>query len=109
VPKEDADGDDNTSTLNIGLSKTNEFEIFGYDFMIDEDLKVYLIEVNTNPCIETTQCPLMQRLITQLLDQTFKITTDPFLQPANLLDSSLDIKKTESHYANSNEITVGEF
>jgi Tubulin-tyrosine ligase family len=27
----------------------NTFEIFGYDFMIDEDLKPWLIEVNTNP------------------------------------------------------------
>lgn len=27
-------------------------EIFGYDFIIDEDLQLWLIEVNTNPCIE---------------------------------------------------------
>ena len=30
-------------------SKVNGFEIFGYDFMIDETFKVYMIEVNTNP------------------------------------------------------------
>jgi D-alanine-D-alanine ligase-like ATP-grasp enzyme len=28
------------------------FEIYGYDFMIDSGLKPWLIEVNTNPCIE---------------------------------------------------------
>ena len=28
------------------------FELFGYDFLIDEDLGVWLIEVNTNPCLE---------------------------------------------------------
>ena len=28
------------------------FEIFGYDFIIDELFKVWLIEVNTNPCLE---------------------------------------------------------
>jgi len=27
------------------------FEIFGYDFMIDNELKPWLIEVNTNPCL----------------------------------------------------------
>ncbi len=27
------------------------FEIYGFDFMIDEELKPWLIEINTNPCI----------------------------------------------------------
>ena len=29
--------------------RRNNFELFGYDFMIDEDFRVWLIEVNTNP------------------------------------------------------------
>lgn len=29
--------------------RKNIFEIFGYDFLIDEDFRVWLIEVNTNP------------------------------------------------------------
>ena len=32
--------------------RKNCFEIFGYDFIIDENFKVWLIEINTNPCIE---------------------------------------------------------
>ena len=28
------------------------FELFGYDFILDEDFNMFLIEVNTNPCIE---------------------------------------------------------
>jgi len=27
-------------------------EIFGYDFILDHDLNPWLIEVNTNPCLE---------------------------------------------------------
>lgn len=30
-------------------NRFNCFELYGYDFMITEDYKVYLIEVNTNP------------------------------------------------------------
>ena len=28
------------------------FEIFGYDFMVDQDFTTWLIEVNTNPCLD---------------------------------------------------------
>ncbi len=28
------------------------FEIFGFDFIIDEDYNPWLIEVNENPCLE---------------------------------------------------------
>ena len=27
-------------------------EIFGYDFMVDSVMRPWLIEVNTNPCLE---------------------------------------------------------
>jgi D-alanine-D-alanine ligase-like ATP-grasp enzyme len=33
-------------------------EIFGFDFFLDELFNVYLIEVNTNPCIEESS-PLL--------------------------------------------------
>lgn len=42
----------------------NQFELFGYDFMIDEEVNVYFIEVNTNPCLDTSPCPLLNRVIT---------------------------------------------
>ena len=31
--------------------KTGYFGIYGYDFMIDENMKTYLIEINVNPAI----------------------------------------------------------
>ena len=63
----------------------NGFEIFGYDFMIDEDFKVYLIEVNTNPSFEVC-CPLMARIIPELLDNSFRLSLDPIYQPPSLLE-----------------------
>lgn len=34
--------------LHSGRRK-NDFELFGFDFLIDEDFRVWLIEVNDNP------------------------------------------------------------
>ncbi len=42
------------------------FEIFGFDFMIDNNLDVWLIEVNTNPCLEESS-PLLKALIPRML------------------------------------------
>jgi tubulin polyglutamylase TTLL1 len=49
----------------------NSFEILGYDFMLDEEFKLNLIEVNTNPCLETDS-PLLSRIIPELLEASFK-------------------------------------
>ena len=51
--------------------------------MIDEDFTVYLIEANTNPCLETN-CSLLSRLIPGMLDSSFRIAVDPLLPPPDL-------------------------
>lgn len=60
--------------------RENCFELFGLDYMIDEDYRVWLIETNTNPCLETTG-PLLGRLIPQLIDNLFKLVLDPIYPP----------------------------
>jgi D-alanine-D-alanine ligase-like ATP-grasp enzyme len=40
----------------------NGFELMGFDFMLDDDMNLFLIEVNTNPCLDTP-CILLQRII----------------------------------------------
>ena len=47
------------------------FEVFGLDFMIDEDLKTYLIEVNTNPCLELSS-PLLARILPSMIDNALR-------------------------------------
>ena len=51
------------------------FEIFGYDFMFDNDYKPYLLEINTNPGLEISS-PIIEMLIPRLIDDAFKLTID---------------------------------
>lgn len=63
-------------TLDSIKNKINQFdrkycfEIFGYDFVIDNQLNPWLIEVNTNPCLEESS-PLLQQLIPRMLGNIY--------------------------------------
>ena len=63
-----------------GRRLEHNFELLGMDFMLEEDQTPRLIEINTNPCLETN-CSLLTRLISQLLEQTFRLTLDPLFPP----------------------------
>jgi hypothetical protein len=48
--------------------------------MFDDSFKTYLIEVNTNPCLELG-CPLLARLIPNMVENALRITIDPLFPP----------------------------
>jgi len=62
------------------IQRHHTFEIFGYDFMIDANFRVYLIEVNINPCLEITS-PVTARIIPLMIDNVLRIAVDPIFQP----------------------------
>lgn len=47
----------------------------GFDFLIDEDFRVWLIEVNTNPYFGVVNNSI-PGFISNLVDDTFKLTLD---------------------------------
>ena len=51
------------------------FEIFGYDFIIDNDFRPWILEINNNPglCISS---PVIQKLVPRMLDDAFRLTID---------------------------------
>lgn len=52
--------------------------------MLDEELRCWLIEVNTNPCLEESS-KLLEMLLPRMIDDMFKLTIDkvfpPFVSP----------------------------
>jgi hypothetical protein len=55
------------------------FEIFGCDFLIDSNLEVVLIEVNTNPGLEDSS-ELLKMLVARMIDDTFRLTIDDLFE-----------------------------
>ena len=67
--------------------KPNVFELFGFDFMIDEDFRVWLIEVNTNPYLGSPN-EFTRQLVPRMVNDMLKIVLDPHLKPVTVPDAS---------------------
>ena len=65
--------------ININGRK-HQFEIFGYDFMLDSDFNLFLIEVNTNPGLEESS-PWIKIIVPRMLDDALRLTIDKIFEP----------------------------
>lgn len=54
--------------------------------MIDENYKVWLIECNTNPCLELSSS-LLSKILPSMIDNAFRITVDPLFPPPNITNN----------------------
>ena len=77
--------------------RCNSFELFGYDFMIDEDLNVYLIEVNGSPAMGYTT-KVTEKLVKEMSEDLLKVIVD------NKNKNVTKIGNFSKIYAGKNEI-----
>lgn len=61
----------------------NSFELFGLDLIIDEDLRVWLIECNVNPHLGSPNA-FMRKNVPQMINEMLTITVDPLFPPKEL-------------------------
>lgn len=57
------------------------FELYGADFVVMDDLSVWLIEINTNPRMHPPGTRVTQRLYPNVLDSLIKVIMDYPLNP----------------------------
>ena len=62
--------------------RQNHYELMGFDFMLDEDGRVWLIEVNNGPYLGLPNKE-SEELIQTMLDQTLNLVLDPHFPPSS--------------------------
>jgi len=89
------------------LPKVGVFELLGFDFMIDSEMKPWLIEVNINPALHTNNSVLLDT-IPPIVTETLNIVVEVFDKKTKRLDV-LPIQSVQSFELLYNALTTFEF
>lgn len=68
--------------------RKNVFELLGYDFLIDEDFRLWLIEVNTNPYFGVPN-GFIANLLPKMMNDLLEIVVDPVYTPSTKPDCTI--------------------
>ena len=63
------------SVQDMVQNRRRSCELYGYDFMVDENLDVWLIEVNSSPAMDYST-DITERLVTRVLPDCVKVLAD---------------------------------
>eukprot|EP01022_Parablepharisma_sp_SALTPOND_P015513 TRINITY_DN219_c0_g1_i1.p2 TRINITY_DN219_c0_g1~~TRINITY_DN219_c0_g1_i1.p2 ORF type:complete len:417 (-),score=39.20 TRINITY_DN219_c0_g1_i1:1771-3021(-) len=77
--------------------RRNCFEFLGYDFLIDEDFHVWLLEVNTNPYLGVPN-KYIEGLLPKMINDMLEIVLDLYMLPANKLPERQILNQFELLY-----------
>ena len=88
--------------IKIKINANNRsfcFEIFGYDFMMDIDFNVYLLEINTNPGLEISS-PWIKAIVPRMVDDALRLTMDEVFPPKYQFDKNSITELNYEEYSN---------
>lgn len=68
------------------------FELYGFDFMIDKNYKVWMLEVNSGPSLAESN-EMVSSLLARMLDDLFKVTVDKLFPPPKETQLDPDLLK----------------
>lgn len=60
------------------VNRKNSFQLYGADFLIMDDLSVWLIEINTNPRLHPPSSSVTEKLYPEIIEDTMKGSQSKF-------------------------------
>ena len=79
------------------MEMSQSFEILGYDFLVDSEFKVWLLEVSSNPCLETNS-PVLSKIIPAMVENSLRIALDPMFHVPTKVKSGSNQRFFENRY-----------
>ena len=76
------------------MKRKHCFELFGYDFIIDEDFNTWMIEVNTNPCLEESSS-ILKMLLPRMVEDMLRLTVDSLFNHYKNIENDPDSELDE--------------
>eukprot|EP00742_Colponemidia_sp_Colp-10_P006208 GILJ01006651.1.p1 GENE.GILJ01006651.1~~GILJ01006651.1.p1 ORF type:complete len:222 (-),score=23.87 GILJ01006651.1:224-889(-) len=83
-------------------NRKNSAELYGYDLMIDENYKVWLIEINSSPAMDYST-PITKRMVKAVSEDTVKVLADYNMAPPKKR-ASVDTGRFELIHKNKRQV-----
>ena len=95
-----------TSAVGDKLNRKDRqysYVVLGYDFMVDINFKVWLIEVNKNTGLVFSS-PIIKMLLPRMIDDSFRLTIDEIFSDGNTENSNYVSPFPVDNYTNTENL-----